>query len=267
MPHVSTNGIRMFYEERGSGPPLVCIMGITAPGSVWELHAAHWQQDFRCILADNRGVGATDMPPGPYTSEQMADDYAGLLDALHIDQAHVIGCSMGSTVAQQLMLRHPNRVRSAVLMCPWARCDRYGRGVFEHLVHIKPRLTPAEFMNYIQLLIFAKPHWDDDASYEGMLAARTLAAQAAADQPFHALASQAAACVGHNVLDQLRQIACPTLVIGGTADIFTPRWMAEEIAERISACDIHLYEGAGHAFHWERIEDFNPRVTSWFKAH
>src|SRR4051794_19500367 len=124
MPYVQTNGIRLYYEESGSGEPLLMIMGITAPGTVWEKHLAHWQQSFRCIVPDNRGVGLSDKPIGPYTTAQMADDYAGLLQHLEVTSAHVIGCSMGSTIAQQLALRHPDKVKSLVLMCTWARCDR-----------------------------------------------------------------------------------------------------------------------------------------------
>ena len=90
-----------------------------------------WQKDFRCILGDNRGVGESDKPEGPYTSEMMADDYAGLLDELGIESARVVGCSMGSIIAQQLALRHPEKVKSAVLMCTWSRCDRYAVSVFE----------------------------------------------------------------------------------------------------------------------------------------
>ena len=267
MPHISTNGIQFYYEERGSGDPVVCIMGITAPGSVWEAHVDVWSQQSRCIIGDNRGVGLTDKPPGPYTSQMMADDYAGLMDALGIESAHVIGCSMGSIITQQLALRHANRVRSAVLMCPWARCDRYATSVFEHMKIAKARLTPAEFMEWIQLLIFTKPYWDDDANFDTMLEGRDLAADDPQPQPLHALEAQAAACTGHNVLDDLPRIACPTLVIGGKDDIFTPRWMAEEIAERIPGCELHLYDGAGHAFHWECIDDFNPRIARWFAEH
>ena len=71
----------------------------------------------------------------------------------------------------------------------------------------------------------------------------------------------------HNTLDELGRIACPCLVIGGRSDIFTPMWMAEEVASKIPGSELHLYEGAGHAFHWERIEDFNPRIRKWFLAH
>src|SRR4028119_2140224 len=114
MPLLPVNGIDMYYEERGSGEPLLLIMGITAAGSVWEKHAAYWEKSFRCIIADNRGVGLSGKPASPYSTELMADDYAGLLEALHIENVPVIGCSMGSAIAQQLALRHPEKVKSLV---------------------------------------------------------------------------------------------------------------------------------------------------------
>jgi pimeloyl-ACP methyl ester carboxylesterase len=267
MTLVATNGIQMYYEERGSGDPLLLIMGITARGAVWEKHAEYWSRKFRCILPDNRGVGLSDKPPGPYTSGQMADDYAGLLAGLGIATVRVVGCSMGSIIAQQLVLRHPQLVRSAVLMCTWGRCDRYTRDVFQNMVHIKSRLRPEEFATYIQLLIFAKRYWDGDATFAEMQEARQLASIDPLPQPIHGLEAQAAACVDHDVLDDLARIECPCLAIGGRNDIFTPPWMAEEVASRIPRCDLHLYDGAGHAFHWECIDDFNPRVRDWLLAH
>ncbi|NCF88526.1 MAG: alpha/beta fold hydrolase [Verrucomicrobiaceae bacterium] len=267
MPHVEANGIQIYYEERGSGDPLICIMGITAPGAVWEAHVEAWQSHFRCIIGDNRGVGLTDKPEGPYTSAMMADDYAGLMDSLGIEKARVVGCSMGSIIAQQLALRHPEKVQSAVLMCSWARCDRYAKSVFAHMKAIKARLRPEEFMEYIQLLIFTKPFWDNDAAYQSVLDGRGDAANGESPQPLHAMEAQAAACTEHNTLDQLKDIKCPCFVIGGQDDIFTPRWMGEEVAAGIPNSDLHLYEGAGHAFHWECLDDFNPRTTDWLRAH
>ncbi len=267
MPTVQTNGIRMYYDELGSGEPLLCLMGITAPGSVWEEHVAAWSEQFRCIMPDNRGVGQSDKPAGPYTSRMMADDTAGLLEALGLESVRVIGCSMGSIIAQQLALHYAHAVRSMVLMCPWARCDHYAKGVFEHIKHAKARLTPAEFMNFVQLLIFAKPHWDDDQAFRDLMEGQEAASLDPAPQPLHALVAQAEACIHHDVLAQLPQISCPTLVIGGERDIFTPQWMGDEIAKAIPGADRHLYPDAGHAFHWERIDDFNPRITAWFGDH
>ena len=267
MPHIETNGIKMHYTEQGDGDPLLLIMGITAPGAVWEAHAEEWQKDFRCILGDNRGVGESDKPEGPYTSEMMADDYAGLLDELGIESARVVGCSMGSIIAQQLALRHPEKVKSAVLMCTWSRCDRYAVSVFEHMMNAKARLKPEEFMKFVQLLIFTKPFWDNDDCYQGIIDGQNDARLGAAPQPVHSMEAQASACINHDVYTNLGKIECPCLLIGGKDDIFTPAWMAEETAEAIPNSDLHLYDGAGHAFHWEKLDDFNPRVRDWLKAN
>lgn len=267
MPKVSTNGIEMYYEERGSGEPVICIMGITAPGAVWEAHASVWEKNFRCILGDNRGVGQSDKPQGPYTSAMMADDYAGLMDALGIKKAHIVGCSMGGIIAQQLALRHPEKVKSTILMCTWARLDRYGKAIFDHLKHIKAHLRPEEMMNYVQLLIFTKPFWDNDDCFAGVQQGQADAAINPAPQPLHALEAQASACQTHNVLDELKNIKAPALIIGGKNDIFTPRWMAEELAANIPNNELHLFDNAGHAFHWECLDAFNAKTTEFLLKH
>jgi pimeloyl-ACP methyl ester carboxylesterase len=267
MPVISTNGINMYYEERGRGEPLLLIMGITAPGAVWEKHAADWEKDFRCIIADNRGVGGSDKPSGPYTTAQMADDYAGLLDALGMQKVRVVGCSMGSTIAQQLAIRHPDKVASLVLMCTWARCDNATKAVFQHMINSKARLRPEEFSLFIQLLIYSKSSWDNDRMLAELEEGRKQAAVESQPQPLHALEGQAAACITHDVLDDLATIPVPVLVIGGREDRFTPVWMAEEVAGAIPGAELHLFERCGHAFHWENIETFNPKVRNWLLSH
>lgn len=263
MPYVQTNGIKFYYEEKGSGEPLLLIMGITAAGSVWEKHVNYLQQKFRCITGDNRGVGLSDKPIGPYSTEQMADDYSGLLEHLNIHSAHVVGCSMGSIIAQQLALRHPGKVTSLVLMCTWARCDRMAKTTFEHLKNIKSGLPPSEFIQFIQLLIYSKKSFDDDVMYSDMLAGQQEAGEQPDQQPVHAMEAQADACISHNSLDKLPQLMQPTLVIGGEEDIFTPAWMSREVAAAIPGSELHLYPGSGHAFHWENLDDFNERVAEW----
>ncbi|GHC48661.1 alpha/beta fold hydrolase [Roseibacillus persicicus] len=263
MPTVSTNGIEMNYEVHGEGEPLICIMGITAPGEVWEEHVKVWSQHYQCITPDNRGVGLTDKPEGDYTSAMMADDYAGLMDALGIESANIVGCSMGSIIAQQLALRHPDKVKNVVLMCSWARCDAYAKSVFEHIKTLKAKVSPAEFMEYIQLLIFAKKSWDDSEVYQSMLEGRQAAMENENPQPLHGLCGQAAACINHDVYDQLKDIKAPCLVIGGEDDQFTPRWMADEIHAALPNSTLHLYPASGHAFHWENLEDFNQRVLDF----
>ncbi len=268
MPKVESNGIEINYELHGSsGAYVLCIMGITAPNEVWGDHVASWSQHFQCVTPDNRGVGDSDKPAGTYSSAMMADDHAGLLDQLGIDSAHIVGCSMGSIIAQQIALRHPSKVKSLVLMCPWARCDYYAKSVFRHIEVCKAHLTPADFMEWIQLLIFDKTSWDDPEFYQGMLDGRVAAAGNENPQPLHGLQGQAAACINHNTFDQLKTINAPTLIIGGENDIFTPRWMAEEIHDELPNSELYLYPQAGHGFHLENLEDFNQRVADFIKNH
>ncbi len=263
MPTIKSNGINIHYEVLGKGEPLLLIMGITAPGSVWNAHVADWQNYFQCILVDNRGVGFSDKPAGDYSSEQMAIDCLGVLDHLGLEKVAIVGVSMGSIIAQQFALQFPNRVNALVLMCPWARCDSYAKGIFQQMVNAKARFTPEEFSLHIQLLIFAKAHWDKPEELVAMEEARIMDGLNPYPQPLHGLKGQAAACVNHHVLEQLPNIKLPTLVIGGKADIFTPVWMAEEVAGAIQGAEIYLYDGLGHGFHFENISDFNPRVRNW----
>jgi pimeloyl-ACP methyl ester carboxylesterase len=120
---VETNGIRIAYEDRGWGEPLVLIMGFAADGQAWDAHAQAYAEKFRCFLVDNRGTGHSDKPVGPYTTAMMADDYAGLIRGQGLGKVHVMGVSMGAAIAQQLALRHPDLVRSLVLICAWPRFD------------------------------------------------------------------------------------------------------------------------------------------------
>ena len=212
MPHVETNGIKMFYQERGSGEPLVCIMGVTAPGGVWDAHAQAWETKFRCILGDNRGVGETDKPEGPYTTAMMADDYAGLMDKLDIKQARVVGCSLGSVIAQQLALRHPDKVKSMILMCTWARQDRFGLYTWQHLMKAKATMRPEDFMQWIQMLIFTKPWFDNDDCWNNMQQGLKDAANNPAPQPLHATEAQSAAAISHNTLNELKFAEHPTKI-------------------------------------------------------
>jgi pimeloyl-ACP methyl ester carboxylesterase len=197
----------------------------------------------------------------------MADDYAALMDELGIKQARVVGCSLGSVIAQQLCQRHPQKVKSAIFMCTWARQDAFGLYTWQHLVKCKIHFRPEDFLHYVQMLIFTKPWFDNKECFDGMQQGLAEMAVNPAPQPVHATEAQAAAATSHNTLAQLKDIKCPVLVIGGKNDVFTPRWMGEEVAAGIPGADLHLYDDAGHAFHWECLADFNPRSTQWLLAH
>jgi pimeloyl-ACP methyl ester carboxylesterase len=89
-------------------------MGLSVPGARWEDHAKAYEKHFRCIVIDNRGAGSSSKPAGPYTTPMMADDTSSLMDALGIKGAEIAGISMGSAMAQELALRHPEKTNSRV---------------------------------------------------------------------------------------------------------------------------------------------------------
>ena len=270
MPKLENENLALHYELAGKGEPVLLIMGITASHEVWECHSSVWSLNFHCIMPDNRGVGQSEAPVGDYSSEMMARDFLSLLDHLELAQVHVVGCSMGSTIAQQLALLAPERVKSLVLMCPWARCDAYAVGLFEHMVSCYQHLPPADFVKFVQLLIFDKSSWNDAGARaefgEGQQHAEESASRGER-QSVEGLKGQAAACIGHNTLAELARITAPTLILGGENDVFTPRWMAEEIHEALPNSELFLYPDAGHAFHFENRADFNDRVRAFLTLH
>lgn len=263
MPTVKANGIQIAYTQQGRGEPLVLLMGLGAPGARWENHVQEYQKHFRCILVDNRGAGGSDKPADPYTTRMMADDAAGLMDALGIPQARVAGISMGSAIAQELALAYPDKVRSLVLISSWARCDQYTRTVFEHFKRVRRTVSPADFVQLLQLWIFTPPYFE--AHQADLLQGQR---EAEVDMmPQSAFEGQCDACMTHDTLDRLGRIAAPSLLTVGGADIFTPLRLSQEMHRRMPASTLRVFEGWGHCHHWEDLATFNKVTTEFLLSH
>ena len=263
MPSINTNGITLHYEERGQGEPLILLMGLGAPGSKWADHAAAYEQHFRCFVVDNRGAGESDKPAGPYTTRMLAEDTAGLMRALGIQQARVAGLSMGSAIAQELALAYPHLVRSLVLISSWARCDRYTQAVFDHFKKARARLSPADFVQLLQLWIAAPPYYEEHEAQ--MLQDQANAAEGY--MPLDAFAAQCDACGTHQALERLVQIRVPALLTVGDADIFTPLRLTAEMHARLPGSAMEVFEGRGHIHHWEDLDRFNALTTRFLLEH
>jgi pimeloyl-ACP methyl ester carboxylesterase len=267
MKFVQSNGIQLAYEERGEGDPLVLIMGLGADGQVWDLHAQEYAKRFRCFLVDNRGTGQSDKPKGPYSTAQMADDYAGLIKSLGLGKVRVAGISMGGAIAQQLALRHPDLVRSLVLVCTWAKCDEYARAIFKHFAKARAALKPADFVQLLQLWIWTPAYMQANAA--DLVQAQVASAAAASTgsdsawMPLHAFEAQCDACIEHDTTSLVHKINVPTLLTVGTHDIFTPMRFSEALHERIAGSKLKVFSGGGHVHHWEALEEFNQATTQW----
>ncbi|MCU1596993.1 MAG: hydrolase [Glaciihabitans sp.] len=256
---ISTNGIELAYTECGRGEPLVLIMGLGADRHAWELHLAAFAGAYRCFAGDNRGSGESSAPDGPYSTAQMADDYAGLIRSLDLGAVRVVGISMGGAIAQQLAIRHPELVSKIVIVSSWGRVDDYARAVFEQLRVARGTLAPADFARMLQLLIWAPKSYDEKA--DELVASRSAEPTVAA----RGFVAQADACIGHDVIDALGSISVPTLVTVGSRDVFTPVELSQQLADLIPGSELKTYDGLGHAHHWEQLERFNSDVLEWLE--
>ena len=150
MAYAIVNGIRLHYEVAGSGDPVLLVAGLSMPGAMWGPQIKALTPSFRVVTFDQRGVGETDLPPEPvYTMAQLADDAAALLRELKIPRAHVVGLSMGGTVAQELALRHPQVVRSLVLVSTWAKADARFIQIVESWVSLTSRVPIEERYRHV----------------------------------------------------------------------------------------------------------------------
>lgn len=263
MPTVISNGIRIYFEERGNGDPLILLMGLGTPGSRWVDHVASYEKYFRCILVDNRGAGGSDKPNGPYTTRIMADDTAGLMLALGIENARVAGISMGSAIAQELALSYPKLVRSLVLISSWSRCDRYTQNVFEHFKRIRKTSSPGEFTQLIQLWIASAAYYNEH--FDNMVQDQTKTQDDY--MPIHAFQAQCDACGMHDTFSRLDKITVPTLLTVGDADIFTPLRLTVEMNEKMPNSKMEVFNGLGHIHHWEDLERFNYVTTQFLSEN
>jgi pimeloyl-ACP methyl ester carboxylesterase len=255
----ATDTAELAYTVRGTGEPLVLIMGLGADRAAWELHVRAYESRFRCIVVDNRGAGESPKPAGPYSTAAMADDYARLIAGLGLGPVRVVGISMGGAIGQELALRHPDLVTHLVLVSSWARCDAYTKEIFRHFAAIRAVAPAEEFTRLLQLWIWTAAHLE--ANLPELEAAR----HAPADMPQHAFEAQCAACISHDALDRLGDVRVPTLITAGDRDIFTPLALAHELHDGIPGSELRVLPGTGHAHHWERVDEFNDLILEWLR--
>jgi pimeloyl-ACP methyl ester carboxylesterase len=267
MARINVGSISLNYESYGEGEPLLLIMGFAMPGAAW-LPSLPFLAGFRCIYFDNRGTGASDKPDGPYTVADMAEDANGLLDALKIPQAKVFGVSMGGMIAQELALRHPEKVARLVLGCTTpggAHGKMAAPEVLETLTGgtrlmatdpekgfdtILPILYPPEFIAThpeIKQLMMAGM---------GMMA----------PTPPETVDRLMAGLPQFDTYDRLPQIKCPVLIVHGSQDILVPTANAAILKERLAQAEVFMIPGAGHAFQAVDPVGIHQRIATWLKS-
>jgi len=259
--YAESEGVKIYYHERGSGEPLVLIMGFGADGTVWEKHAAVYERHFRCIILDNRGVGRSDQPLGPYDTPTMAKDTITVMDHAGVKQAHVAGISMGGAIAQEIAINFPERVKNLLLVSTWAKFNNYAQAVYENLKHIRASVSGEYFMELLQLWIFAAPYYQKNLHELKVAAAE--AGRNPTPQSRNGFDGQLDACINHNSVDRLYKIKSPVLITVGMMDIFTPPQFSQVLHENINNSAFLTYPDGGHVHHWEDLERFNRETLQF----
>jgi pimeloyl-ACP methyl ester carboxylesterase len=262
---VSAGDVELWVEQRGEGPDVLLIAGLTDPAEAWEQQLGGLSDRYRVTAFDNRGAGRSPEMPADFTVERTADDAAAVLRALGIKRAHVAGFSGGSATAQHVALRHPELVRSLVLQSTWGRPDAYFRAAtdaWKWLVTAAPdeRAMLEAFFLYI---------YTPRAHAEGMVAqiideALSFPHPQSTEQFLRQLEVWAA----HDALDELHRITAPTLVLAGTRDMVTHPELGRAVAERIPGAAFRALDGEAHQPFQERPDEWNAIVHEfWSSVH
>ena len=276
MPTTASNGIDLYYEVHGSGDPLLLIMGLAGDSIAWMFQRDAFAERYRTIVFDNRGVGRSSKPAGPYSIAQMADDTVGVLDAAGVDRAHVVGVSMGGMIAQELALRHPARVRSLVLGCTYARPDGGVTGTFEESLAFfggarnadgsiavdLGRVDPLAFIQRLLPLTFT-PQFIMTELPKLM---QVFSGALAHGFSMEAIMGQVAATQAHDTLERLAAIRCPTLVLTGDSDRLIPPSNSDQLAAGIPGAQLVKLRGGSHGFNFETPDAFNAEVLRFLAA-
>jgi 3-oxoadipate enol-lactonase len=261
---VSANGQELYYEIHGAGPPLVLVMGIGYDSSLWTLQQVPaLSTRFTLVLLDNRDAGRSARAGHPYSIADMADDVAGLLDALEVRRTHLLGLSMGSMIGMEFALRHPDRLDRLVLAGPAAAPAHSVVDPISIWNWVKANDPGGEVFGGQQFTwLFSSTFLRNQQAVQ-----ETAALLASNPNPVgpEAYERQARAYLQFDAADRLGRIKAPTLVIVGEQDLLTPPWVAREVADGIPAARFELVTGDGssHVLPLERPDDFNQLVMEF----
>jgi len=269
MPFAEVGRRQVYYELHGAAggseaTPLVLIMGMGGSCRGWlPLQVPDFSQRHPTLIYDHRGVGKSEGGDEAFGTGDLAKDLVGLLDALGIARAHVLGAFMGGMVAQELALRHPARIDKLVLVGTFAHADAKRRMLLEDWAGLAERGTPLEAMARKRLI------WtlQDETLEQTDLIETMVEFFTKQDVPVspELFARQCRACIGHDARARLGEIPHPTLVLCGRHDQLTPPKFHRELAEQIPQARLVIFDYGAHMVMVESAERFNQVVLQFLE--
>ena len=261
MAFADNQGTTIYWDEQGTGAPILLIMGLGYPSAMWHRTRPVLSTSFRTIALDNRGAGRSDVPAGPYSIALMASDAAAVLDAAGVPSAHVFGVSMGGMIAQEFALQYPRRVQSLILGCTAAGGPNAKRAEPAAVEMLKARSS----MTLEQAAEAAIPFIYDAGTPRHLIDEDIATRRAWPPNPAGYLA-QLQAILAWESFNRLPQITAPTLVIHGKVDRLVPADNGELIATRIPGAQLVLLEHASHLFSTDQPEAAHRAIFAFLAA-
>lgn len=264
MPVTTVNDIEINYRLDGDGTEtIVLINGLADDLTTWEYQVpAFTGAGYRVLRFDNRGVGGTSKPPGPYTSRMLAADAKALVDHLGITGFHLMGTSMGGMISQEYALNYGDDLRSLVLSCTYAAPGPYCSRLFKVWEDLAPVMGVPFIMREVTLLAFTQDFFET----RGEELAAFEAEMGAMPWPVEAYLAQLNVIQRHDTTDRLPAIAVPTLVQAGAEDVLIPVRLSRRLREAIPGAEWTTTPG-GHACLWEHPGEFNAALLEFFAKH
>ncbi len=264
MAVATVNGIELNYKLEGDGQEtIVLINGLADDLETWVLQVDDFlAAGYRVLRFDNRGIGASSKPAGPYSSQMLADDAKALVDELGITGFHLMGVSMGGMIAQAYALSYPGDLRSVTFACTYASPGPFCSRMFSMWADMAPVLGVPFVMRDVTLWAFTVPFFeqrgDDLAEFE--------TAMRYMDQPVHAYLAQLAVIQNHDMTGRLAEVSVPSLVLAGEEDILIPVSLSRRIRDGIPGSEWATTPG-GHGCVWEHPAQFNQIFLDFVRRH
>jgi pimeloyl-ACP methyl ester carboxylesterase len=260
MAFAKVNGINVNYRVEGQGQPLVMVAGLAMNLSGWQPQLAVFKKQYRIITFDNRGIGKSDKPKGPYPPKIMAEDTVQLMDHLNIKEAHILGVSMGGLIAQEIAIRHPARVVKLILVSTWSYQDNYNNGITSAMLEA----AKLPIRQGATLLVDASM----DKLFNRLFILPTLKVQCKSMKKPEAtgIEGQRDGVMDYSSLNRLRLIKAPTLVIAGTKDRVIKHTSSETIAKNIPNARLVKIKDGSHSVFAEMSKVFNKAVQDFLKT-
>jgi len=264
MPKLEANGIDINYRLEGEGDhTIVLVSGLADEIGMWDMQMPGLlAAGYQVLRFDNRGVGATSKPAGPYSTATFAADTKALVDALGLSDFHLVGVSMGGMIAQEYALRYGSDLRSLTLACTYAAPGPFCSRMYAMWADLAPVMGVPFVMRDVALWGFTLPFFNErQAELAGFEEAMRFM-----DQPVPAYLAQLAAIQQHDARSRLPAISVPTLVLAGADDILIPVSLSRGLADSIPGATWATCPG-GHMCVWEYAEEFTSAVTDFVGRH